>query len=138
MLNNIPNMVQRFGGPAGLAAAISLVAVAINILLPKIKEAMDSFGFFSNSVEVGVDTLKKLEDRIKAIEDKKVKATVDLAELDLLKERVEQVRAAIQAVNTLEKTQAHIEKESGGAIGEILAECPGAAPRSRRPCDDRR
>jgi hypothetical protein len=125
VLNNIPNMIQRFGGPAGLAAGVSLTAVAFNMLLPHLMTWIESMGLFEKATDLGTTAVEKLQTRIKELEDKKVKLAVDTLELDAAKAQVEQIRAAIQAVETLKKSRGHYEKESGSAIAEMFAEAPG-------------
>jgi hypothetical protein len=114
VINNIPTMIQRFGGPAGLAAAISLVAVGINILLPKLKELYGAMK--PEGPREYADAFKALEERIKKLEDVKVNVAIDTFELDLAKRKLDALKKDQAEYDAQQKHQTFAQAASGKAI----------------------
>lgn len=125
VLNNLPPMIQRFGGSAGLAAGISLAAVAFNILLPKLIQAAKDMNLFGDKTADVRGQVEKLQERISELEAKKVKLAIDTYELDEAKKKLDRLQAAQREFDESIKKQASVESESGQRIADVLAEAPG-------------
>jgi hypothetical protein len=130
ILNNIEGATQALGLGPGLAGVLTMVGVAAFIAKPHLEALWKALN--PNAIEPFVDELTKLNGRIKDLEEKKVKVAVDILELDAARDRVNEIKAALAAVAKLENTQAKAEKESGAAIGEILAESPEGGAEVKR------
>ena len=91
VLNNIPQMVLMFGGPAGLAAAISVAAVAGTILFEKFASGTEKA---KKETEDWVETLGKAR---KAFEDMEVSALERQAQR--MAERARQYAAEIASID---------------------------------------
>ena len=71
VLNNIPQVIQAFGGPAGLAAGISVAAVGINILINNWDKLAAAFGASKTKTEAeAMEELAKATERTAAETEK--------------------------------------------------------------------
>jgi hypothetical protein len=120
VLNNIPNMVQMFGGPAGLAAAISLVAVGINVLLPRLKELWDNLK--SEAPREIATELENVSKRLDELKDKKIKLAVDHHEIDILEEQMKRLKAAKAEFEAKMSKQTADEAQAGKEADEAFNE----------------
>lgn len=120
VINNIPQLILMFGGSAGLAAAISVSAVALNTFLPKIKEFLDSFR--DGALPLAVDQVKALEDRIKELSDKPMRLRVEQVELDEAKRKLEGLKAGLAEYNRGQNQQSEAEARSGQGVNKALVE----------------
>jgi hypothetical protein len=92
VVNNIPVMVERFGGSAGLAAAISLVAIGINIAIPRVKALWEAFEEMSGKIKEPTSAIETLTKRIDEIKEKKILLAVDRKELDEAEKQVKRLK----------------------------------------------
>jgi hypothetical protein len=118
--NNIPGLIQRLGGGAGLAGAISLVVVGIGVALPKIKEFWDSF---NSDLSAGAfDTIKSLKDKIEEIEEHPIRMAVDQLQLDEAQRKLDRLTKAKAELDAQMGQQNAHEAESGAKINEAIKE----------------
>lgn len=68
-LNNIPQVITLLGGAAGLAAAISVTAVAGTILVPKLLGISDALGEMREKLRGTLDAQHASEERAAALAD---------------------------------------------------------------------
>ncbi len=123
--NNIPGIITGFGVSAGIAGAVSIATLAFGLALPKIKAFLASLD--KTGVKDFHGQLEILETRIKELDAKPHKITVDMRELNTAKQVVDQIKSALAEVDKLQKSQQHYEKESGGEIEKAITEAPGGA-----------
>jgi hypothetical protein len=124
-LNNIERLTMSLGGGPGLAGVLTGVGVALFLLKPHLTEIAHALGLVGSEADKAADEVGRMEARVKELTDKPVKVAVDLNEMDRLKASLDEVKAAIQAVERLRKTQGTFEKESGQQIQENIAEAQG-------------
>jgi hypothetical protein len=122
-LNNIPQIITMFGGPAGLAAAVSATAVAALLAEGPLGRLLDSLkprivSQFSSEVE-------RLNDKIKELSDKPIKTGADTRALDAMQAKLNSLIRAKQRLDALMGAQTEAEKASGQAVEKAIIETPG-------------
>jgi hypothetical protein len=117
VLNNIPQAVQLFGGPAGLAAAASATAVSISILGPKIIELLNDFDDARLALfGKGLDDIKE---KIKFLEEKPHKIEVDFQRLGDARKELEVLEARLKAFESAADRTTEQEKAAKAAAEAI-------------------
>lgn len=131
IINNIPMVVMAIGGFSQTAmvasAGISMVAVAINMLLPKIQEMMKSLQEITpQSAIAGISELEhRAKELRKEFEKSPIKLAVDEAALERLDKRISDLRKNAAAMR--EKMEGKTEEESDTAKEvEKVFKAPGA------------
>jgi hypothetical protein len=122
VLNNIPLVVQAFGGTAGLAGAVMVLGVTMDTLYNNRGKIISFFGDLTEKAADLRGSLERLEERIKELDGKKIKLAVDVLELENAKREVKEIRDALAEVERLRKSQGYYAKQSGSAIEDIIAE----------------
>jgi hypothetical protein len=125
VLNNIPTTIQMFGGSAGLAAGISITAVAMKILIDHCGPLVTALLGVDRTAELLKGTVGALKARIEELEKHPLKLAVDSLELDNAKRKLDELVKAEAAWKAAHETKSSVEKESGGATAEVLAETEG-------------
>jgi hypothetical protein len=110
VVNNIPGVVTSLGLSAGVAGAVSLLAVGINVALPTIKALWDALK--PEAAKEAASQIETLTKRIDELKDMKVKLAVDRHELDVAEEQLKRLRQ-LQA-----EYEANARKQS---VGEVAA-----------------
>jgi hypothetical protein len=111
VLNNIEGFTQAVGGGPGLAGALTGLGVAFFLVKPFVNEFMDSMA--PEKVHKIVTGMEALQEKIKEIEAKPIKAGVDLVELDLAKKKLDELTKAQNALNAAREGRTVFEKEAG-------------------------
>ncbi len=96
VINNIPQLVMAFGGGAGLTAAISLTAVAINQLVKHWAEINQMFD--PQAVKGFASGLNTFKEKLQELESKTIKIPVELDVADDLKRLIERSEGAKKQV----------------------------------------
>jgi hypothetical protein len=122
VLNNIPSIITLFGGPAGLAAGISITAVAFTQLLPYIQQWIKEMGLFEDATKKSTDSVDGLQKQIKEIEEKPVKLAVDYNDLKVAKEKLKELQQNLADFEKLGKGATTFQKQAGAQIQELLDE----------------
>ncbi len=132
VLNNLPGLVAQLGGGAGLAGAISLLAIGATQVAKHWPELMELFGN-TKPIQDATADIKDLEKEIKALEDKKVKVAVDYADIERAKKELKDLTAAEAEREAQKKQQKTTEAEAGKLIQDLITEsAEGAAEIQRR------
>lgn len=122
LLNNIPEIVDSVGGSAGLAGALSVVAVAAYIAIPAFTDLYKAIVDGSNDIPKSTDRLKGLNDELKTNKDRLEElgkqttlTNTELGEYNSLTTKTvdleKQVNAEKERRNTLDKLR---QKEQAG------------------------
>lgn len=113
-------------GPYAIAAAAGLEVLftATGALLTafKINTIEDFFNAITGGTKTAETGLKGLEERIKELTSKPHLIPIEQRELDVAKVTVEGIKAALEAVAALDKSQTEYQKKSGQAVGSTIAE----------------
>ncbi len=121
VLNNIPGLVTMLGGPAGLAAAISLTAVGLTQLVKHWDEIAGAFQTKNPFPEMTGD-LHELEAAIKG----------NAKELDELREKHDLTNDQLARANQLIKERADLEaQQEQAALMKKIRETEGADVKAR-------
>lgn len=120
VLNNIPTTIQMFGGPAGLAAGVSAVAVAFSIALPYIQKFVDGLGILEKETESIKGPIDDLKTRIEKLEAKPIKLEVDYNEIEQATKELKRLEEAKRAFDAAGKGRDPYEKKAGEAAQEAF------------------
>lgn len=127
-LNNIERVTASLGLGGGMAGALTTLGVLLFAFQDQIKDSAKALGLFASEAEDrSLPILDRLQARIKELEDKKVKLSVDSAELDAAKEKADAIKAGLQAFEDFRKKTSTPEQESGKAVQDLVANAPGGA-----------
>lgn len=120
--NNIPQILVGLGG---LGTALSVGATAA-IAFYRNWDSIKSI-FVDVPFEFGkaTNSLTELRDRIKELENKKVKVGAEYDELEKAKETAKELVRALESAEEIRTGQAKAERESGARIKAAIAEAPG-------------
>lgn len=114
--NNLPMLLAGFGG----------LGLALSALVPVIALVIRNWELFSKAFGAGVESIKDqvttLKDRIKELEDKPVKLTVDVLELEDAQQKLDILKKGLAAFEAAQQTRTTPQKESGQEVASILAE----------------
>jgi hypothetical protein len=134
VLNNIPPLVMRLGGPAGLAAAISLVAVGAKVLydhwgdLAGLFEARNPFPTVAGSVEALDAALKKTNTELDDLKKKSSLSNEELERANVLiaeQTRLEAEQAGARDIQKIKETKGKEEVARGASFQELLKQFGG-------------
>jgi hypothetical protein len=117
VLNNIPTTSQYFGGPAGLAAAVSATAVAFTILGPRIRELLG--GFDETVLDRFGKGLEDLKEKLKLLEEKPHKIAVDYQQIEDARKEVAELEKNLQAFQAAADKTTEAEKAAKAAAEAI-------------------
>jgi hypothetical protein len=127
VLNNLPNIVSMFGGPAGLAAGVSIAAVAMYTLRGAIRELLSAFD--QQVVLSFGSSIASVKKRLEELTEKPHKLDVDYSRIDearKLLEVMESKLAAFKAISGQTDTQekvgkavTHLIREEAGGTDEV-------------------
>lgn len=120
VLNNIPTTIQMFGGPAGLAAGVSAVAVAFNIALPYLQKYATELGIVGDKAEDVKGPIDELHTRIAKLEAKPIKLRVDYEEIEKATKEVKRLEEAKRAFDDAGKGRDPYEKKAGEAAKDVF------------------
>lgn len=120
VINNIPQMIMLFGGTAGLASSLSLVAVGVNVLLSRLKELWSSLS--EGDVRTASDQIKDLAEKVKELSEKPMRLRVEQVELDEATRKLEALKRGVAEFEAGQRKQKVHEAEAGNIVEEILAE----------------
>lgn len=132
VLNNVEGLSMALGGGAGLAGLMTALGVAAFIAKPYLNDIAASLGLITKDAAPLNTELETITDRIKALNEKKIKTTVDRIELDNLNAKLKETNDAIARYHQLQglKPKAEGERdadlmrraaESGVPVGAALA-----------------
>jgi hypothetical protein len=124
ILNNIPQAILLFGGSAGLAASVSLAAVALVTLGPRLAKV-----FTGGTKEAATfdRTLKAVQDRIEELDKKPHKIALDYAVLEAAKDTVEEIKQNLAAYQALKNRKTSLQEQQGSLLSETVVENAGGA-----------
>lgn len=128
VLNNVEGLVQALGGPAGLAGALTVVAVAFEVLKPQIQGFFDAF-----MQEIDPERLTRYTDQLGALKErieelaKQHTIGIDTKELEAARDKVAEIEAGLKAFESLSQARGKPEEESGAAVKEAFEKAPGGA-----------
>lgn len=133
VINNVPTLAQEISKLAGIstasAAAIaggfSLAAVAAYELYKNWDTVKGLFSDFEPQTKGAVTALTDLNERIRELQAKKNKVSVDYQEIDAAKQAAKDLQEALQATERLRTGQAEFEARAGRQVREALAEAAG-------------
>lgn len=117
----IGNVVKALTGPAGVLVAMQ----AITLFGPKLLELFNSFLTGAEAVNHFADRLDELKNRLKEIEEKKVKVQIDYQQMEVLREQIKQMEKARNDLAGLLGKQTEAESEAGKRVSEAIVETPG-------------
>ena len=120
--NNIPQILVGLGGIGTALSVGATAAIAFYRNWDSIKSLFIDIPF-----EFGKATtsLSELRDRIKELENKKVKVGAEYDELEKAKEAAKELVRALELAEEIRTGQAKAERESGARIKAAIAEAPG-------------
>jgi hypothetical protein len=107
VLNNIPLVVQAFGGGPGLAGTIMIAGVAAQMLVPHIGSIGEALGLAADKTRAFTITTDDLKERLKALEARAWKVEVDYREIDEARERLKKLREEEASYEAGKKTKPH-------------------------------
>ena len=122
VLNNLPTMVQRFGGPSGLAAAVSLTAVAIYSLRGKFAEL--SAYLNGEQFATAADSVATVKKRLDELTDKPHKLDIDYSRLDEARKLLDVMEKKLAGFKSI-ADQTTVQEKSGKAVSELIKEEAG-------------
>lgn len=117
--NNMPMLLSGFGAWGGLLSGL------IPIFAMVIKNWDYLAEVFGTATGKMTDRVETLTERIKELEKQPHKVAVDVMELENAHREVDAIKAGLQQIEQLRKSQAYYEKQSGSQIAETIAEEPG-------------
>jgi hypothetical protein len=131
VVNNLPmigmSIAQALGGTPALGmqigAAVSFIGVAINQLLPKIRELWHEFNSEKFN-EVG-QSIGNVETRLKELKEKSWKVGVDYEEINKLEEKILQMKANMAALQGAQTGLTETQQEMGKRVREAVIEKAG-------------
>lgn len=124
VLNNVPQMITLFNGSAGLAAAISITAVAAVSLGPKLVAA---FKGADKAVKEVDRSVRGLQQRIEDLEKKPGKVALDYAVLDAAKATVDEIQRGLSAYEAIKNRKTSLQEERSSLLSEAVVEHAGGA-----------
>ena len=116
ILNNVEGLTAALGLGSGLAGVLTIVGVAAFTAKPYI---MDLWKSFSGAEDVR-DQVERLTERIKELEDIKVKLAIDTLELDAAKRKLDELKKDQSAFDAAQKHQTAHEAEAGKQVKAAL------------------
>jgi len=126
--NNMPLLVTSFGGTAGLAGAISLMSLAASLAAPLMANVVKEFNITkTDDFRIAIE---KLQDRLKVLEEKKIKLSIDYTEMEQARRRIGDIQDAMRAYEEWSRLHTDWEKKSGAEVASVLANAPGGAAAS--------
>jgi hypothetical protein len=131
--NNVEQVGLGFGKLAGLStetaatlAGFGTVAiVGVQLAVPIVKGLADQFGLLKGSIDPNTTAIEKLTDRIKELNEKKIKFQVDRNELEAAEADLKRLKDGIAGYNELKGLSSKTEKESGSSVKELFEENKG-------------
>jgi hypothetical protein len=122
VLNNIPQAVLAFGGPAGLAGVISMAAVAAKVLYDHWGEISNLFNS-QNPIPAATDTLKKHEDALKKVNDEleTFKGRTSLSNTELLHYNDLTAKSIDLEMKLADEREAEANRKAHGALSNAAA-----------------
>jgi hypothetical protein len=128
--NNVDQMTQgfaRLGGASFETAAkiggfATFAVVGLQLLLPAIEAAAHAMGLFKAEIDPTKTAIEALQERIKELEDKKIKVEVDRTEIELAKKALAKLTEAQEAYNALMNLKSGHERKSESAVDEVIGE----------------
>jgi hypothetical protein len=127
MLAAIPNPVSRFGGPDGLAAALSLVWVGAYHLGTHWIDLVALFAGTSPFRAVS-QQIKDLETQIDELKKKDVKLREDQALLDEAKRKLDGLKNGLAEWETPQSGQTTADAKAGKRLQDLGGECGLSVP----------
>lgn len=141
IVNNIPQMGMAIGSTLGMSSQsamklggiMGILAVAINVVINHWDQLFQRFGYgtqtmslawrilFGETKDVADDAIKAIEARIKELEAKPLKLSVEMTELDAAKVKYEELKTARAAWEQLGKGRGAFEAASGAAVTGVLS-----------------
>jgi hypothetical protein len=129
LLNNIPLVVQAFGGGAGLAGGILIAAVALDTLsrnsslfsdlfVDDFKAAMDQQNAFGDSAD-------RLKEKLKELESKEYKTRIDYQDIDIARKKLDALTEAESSYQRLKTGKSKAAQEAGKLASEAIVEHGG-------------
>ena len=118
ILNNIEGMVSALGGGGGLAGLLTAVGVAAFIAKPHLAALWEAI---TGPAADARTVVEKLEDRIKQLQEMKVKFAVDRLELDAAEAQLKRMKDGLAEFQRMQTGQSENEAEAGHAVQDVLA-----------------
>jgi hypothetical protein len=115
IVNNFESMAMALGLGGGVAGVVTIAAVAMNLLLPRLKE-MGGIG------EVVKSRMGELAAEIEKLDGKKIKLEADTTALDGMKAELKLLQEAAENFKATISGQNKYESASGRAVGEAIVE----------------
>jgi hypothetical protein len=115
IVNNFEGMAMALGLGGGIAGVVTIAAVAMNLLLPRLKE-MGGIG------EVVKSRMGELAAEIEKLDGKKIKLEADTTALEEMKAELKLMQEAADNFKATISGQNKYERASGAAIGEAIVE----------------
>ncbi len=125
-VNNIPLIVTSLGGGAGLAGTVMLVGTAANVSLPQIRDFAREVGLLEDPTKRVSGTVKEMQDKLKALEEKPYKLEVDYQAIRNAEEEVTLLEKRVQAAKSAAEARTSVQEESGKIVKEAIVEGGGA------------
>lgn len=125
ILNNIPMLAMSLGGGAGLAGAVSLVALGVDQLIRRAPGLADMFK--AEDLALFGQTLGTLKARLDDLTSKEYRLEVDSSAVDAARDALSQAEESLKRFEAISRQQTSIQSESAKRVAEAVAEFGGAS-----------
>lgn len=125
VLNNIPLVVTALGGGPGLAGVIMVLGVIIAQTMPHLKAFGIQLGLLQDPANAAGNTIKELQERLKALQDKPYKVTVDYLAIENAERAITLMEKRLAAIKAA-AGEPDVQKRAAKAVGTVLTEFGGA------------
>lgn len=120
VVNNLPGLVQSFGGTAGLAGGIQLAGVAAQILVAHLDDIVKffqggDFGAIPSSIEA-------LTAKLKELESIKVKTSIDSRDIDIAQQKLDLLQAAQSNYDRVRNKRSKAQQEASDRATTAIVE----------------
>jgi hypothetical protein len=121
--NNVPQLVQSFGGGAGLAGGLQVAVVALQIAINNVGKLRDLLGSrMSDNYKNSVEGLTEALDKLNA---KKVKVQADFTAIEEAQKKLDRLKEAQAEWDRLVKKQTKQQQESAERAERAVVEYGG-------------
>lgn len=121
LLRTLPGTIAALGGTTGVIAAVEGIGVAVDLLLPKIKEMVSEFWHTHGAIGSIENVLGYLNKKVDELSKKEWISGEESIKLENLRSQLDGIRSAMAEVDKLRTEQGAREKEVGATFGAALA-----------------
>ena len=125
IVNNIPGIIQGFGGGPGLAGAVQILAVGFTALKPQLMEIGKYLDLVQDKSKMAAVNMAQMGEKIDAINEKPVKLAADFSAIEALKKELDKAKKEIEAFEAVKNAKTDFQTEGAKRAFDAVRDSGG-------------